>query len=486
VAITLHSAGTVTERTAETSTNVPYPASISAGDTLVLVGSVNTGGTTNITTPSGWTKLYGTSLSAGVVSPHMSVFITTAVGTETGSLAVAHSTGNSVSWWQMVAFTGIDTTTPQDVTQTTVDMGTAATNVPLPTLTPVTSGDCLFYAVAENATTNTNTPPTSPAAFTELGDRSTGTRTATTGYLIYNSTSATGTVNVVQNTSTRAIGVLIAFRPASTSSPASVSPPSGAATGDFTSPSIAASAVLAVAAAVAIAVGAVPGLVAGDVQGPPSAAATASQTNPAVAASAVIGVPAGVATGAATAPAITAGSSISASVSPPAGVATGAATAPALSVARNLAPPAGAAVGAATSPSLLAGRSVAIPAGAATAASTATALTAGASLAVPSGAALGAATAPHVGAAAAVTPPAGAATGSASAPNVGVAAAVAPPAGTATAASTAPAITVVTPRDVTAVAGPTITLWANSPGVTLINPGPTVSLVAAGPILEDT
>lgn len=95
-----------------TSVSPAYPASIAAGDALLLVvgqkpSTANAGG---VTTPSGWTLLsdnlaqggYGTTIGADVGNTNLRVYTKDVVnGTETGNLAVTLSV-NNVSWGVIV------------------------------------------------------------------------------------------------------------------------------------------------------------------------------------------------------------------------------------------------------------------------------------------------------------------------------------------------------------------------------------------------
>jgi len=91
-----------------TATPVTYPVAIAAGDGLVLVvGTKPFSGT--ITTPAGWTALgeitngtTGSGIDTGSVKA--AAFFREAVGTETGSLTVTITGGNS-SWASILRFT---------------------------------------------------------------------------------------------------------------------------------------------------------------------------------------------------------------------------------------------------------------------------------------------------------------------------------------------------------------------------------------------
>lgn len=76
--------GTPTKFTSGTTLNVPYPATVTAGDLLVCV----VGNTSNrsITAPAGWTTMFNSGFSV-----YKGVFTKVATGSETGTLAITHS-----------------------------------------------------------------------------------------------------------------------------------------------------------------------------------------------------------------------------------------------------------------------------------------------------------------------------------------------------------------------------------------------------------
>lgn len=205
--------GTFTERTAEATTAVPYPASVAAGDLLVLVGSCNHASTAT-TLPSGWTQqamAYGDNGGTAAV-PNLFVATKIAAGSEGGtSLNVTHA--NTVSSWQILAASGVDQTTPLDIAAAITIPSAGGSTVTIPSQTVVTTGAALVYLATLSGSSSTATPP---SGFTETGDRSTGTRPLTTGYKLGVSAGATGTVVVTFSGTGNLIGVLLVLRPAVT------------------------------------------------------------------------------------------------------------------------------------------------------------------------------------------------------------------------------------------------------------------------------
>lgn len=212
MAIALQSAGTLLEATASTTKSVPFPATLDSNTIMVLWLSVNS--TTLSTNPLGWTNVFRAAGTAGTTQPALLVSVKRAAGTESGNLSV--TSANAAGIGQILAFSGVDTTTPQDVTATSLDQSTASGTLVLPTLTTTKAGVCLVYANGTNSSTTTTTPPTSPGTFTETGDRSTGTAGGSGGYLVWTGSGATGSVTLTFTGTPKSIGALVALRPAAT------------------------------------------------------------------------------------------------------------------------------------------------------------------------------------------------------------------------------------------------------------------------------
>lgn len=205
--------GTWTETTSGASHAIPYPSTVAAGACLVLVASQSSAGSTIFTVPGGWTQVAQLSVTTNTVLPVLFVAIKpNASGTEGGTtLTVTHSTG-AIASWQILAFPGVDTVTPQDVAATTVDSNVAATSTVLPALTVVTANAALVAAGAMNSTTATATPP---SGFTETGDRVSNARAMEVSYLLAAPLGSTGTETISWGaTSAKSVGVLLALRPA--------------------------------------------------------------------------------------------------------------------------------------------------------------------------------------------------------------------------------------------------------------------------------
>lgn len=198
--------GTVATNTAGAATlNVPYPASLTSSHIMVLAVSVNNA--TRATLPGGWTSVASLAATGNTQSPGLIVGIKQATGSESGNLAV--TTPSVKSAGQIIAFSGVNLTTPQDVAATTLDKAAGSANMPLPTLTTTRSGCAVVYV----GTMSTGADlATAPGGYTETGDGiGTGGWPITTGYALP-AAGATGTVTVVWDNTDKGVGCLLALR----------------------------------------------------------------------------------------------------------------------------------------------------------------------------------------------------------------------------------------------------------------------------------
>lgn len=142
-----------------TSLSVPYPASISAGDLLVMC-IANKVPTNAPTTPALWTlvgRFLGGSGAAGSNQgdTYISVYTTVAVGTETGNLAVTITSGNSAGG-RMFRYTGSGSYSTAIVGGDAEFNWTVATITEVDPSTPLSSigvapGDMMLVCYASNS-----------------------------------------------------------------------------------------------------------------------------------------------------------------------------------------------------------------------------------------------------------------------------------------------------------------------------------------------
>lgn len=185
---------------------VPYPAAASGMLVLVLSMSAQTP-----PAPTGWTQVLS---DATTTAAHGGVWIKAGAG-EAGSLTLSW-TGNANVSGQMFNVPGVSTTTPQDVTATTVALSTTSSSVVLPSLTTVTAGAQLVYFVAVGDTAGPLTV-TGPAGSTELADfLPAGTGRAGAVYTESKATAgATGTRTLTLSANKTFSAVMLALRPTS-------------------------------------------------------------------------------------------------------------------------------------------------------------------------------------------------------------------------------------------------------------------------------
>lgn len=208
MAIGTPNVGTYTEATAATSTSVPFPATVNAGDLLVLVGSAKS--LNLVTVPSGWTSQVSFSNTGNTAAPDLLIATAFAAGTEGGtSLTVTHP--NVASSWQILGFSGVDPTTPIDIAPATVDQSTSASSTPIASQSVVTGGATIVYAAAANSGVVNASPPT---GYTETGDRVSGTSALEVAYIQSVAAGATGTIANTWTTSQKNVGAVVVLRPA--------------------------------------------------------------------------------------------------------------------------------------------------------------------------------------------------------------------------------------------------------------------------------
>lgn len=217
-------AGTLAENaTAATSTPVPYPAGISAGDLLLMWVAVSVATAPNL--PAGWTSIVSGSSGTGSQSPAARWYYKIATGSETGNQTVTHS--NATSRGLMWRISGVDTTTPIDVvgTHTAAAIGAATTHPGVTTTMPDTQ---VWASAMKNLSAGSYPTVTSPFTMTEVVDDGTPYPTTQVSYLTWSGSGATGTFTFGSDTSVRAGYDVFALRPAA---PATLSGTAAASSG---------------------------------------------------------------------------------------------------------------------------------------------------------------------------------------------------------------------------------------------------------------
>lgn len=139
MAVAFRAAGTLGTSTGGAATVVSYPAGVASGDLLLLQMIVPVSQT--VTTPSGWTVVLGP-VDTSTYGNRCYVFRKIAGGSEPSSVSVTISSGNGAGI--MSAFTGVDGTTPIDVSASaTTATGGSTPNLVSPSVTTTVASTLL-------------------------------------------------------------------------------------------------------------------------------------------------------------------------------------------------------------------------------------------------------------------------------------------------------------------------------------------------------
>lgn len=198
------------------SVNLTLPAGAAAGDVAVAGGGCNSTALFGVQT--GWTTLVGHAASADTLAPSAWIGIHTVTSTDVANgFVTLDSVPSAAGSMGGGVYQGLSSTEDFVAVISEKPNGTAA-NFASQTTTEV---GVTFVYVCSQATvaSATMTPPSTPAAFTEDGDRATG-RNVSMGHLIWGSQGATGIMTVTTGVTARAIGLMVGLRSAG-------APPSG-------------------------------------------------------------------------------------------------------------------------------------------------------------------------------------------------------------------------------------------------------------------
>lgn len=205
----------IEQSSASSPTTVNFPAALAVGDVMVL--KCATGGTASntVSTPSGWNLIAQLAGTGNTAAPNAAAYIRTATAGDvaTGSIAVTH--GATLLSAIVLAYSGVNLTTPQDFTAVTFDQTTSQTGAGPATATVTVDGTVLIFLVSGVSTTATAAPPTQGGTWTELADRTVGSsRTWEVSHLLGAPPGTTGAVQATWSTSMKSVGILIGLRPA--------------------------------------------------------------------------------------------------------------------------------------------------------------------------------------------------------------------------------------------------------------------------------
>jgi hypothetical protein len=134
-----------------------------------------------------------------------------ASGSETGTLSVSH--GSVISSMGIMKISGVDSTTPFDVSAVQIDDTTANSTFTIPSQTLVTNGVACVYVLSLPSTTATVTPP---FGFTEDVDHTVAsTRSWEIAHKTGFSSGITGAITASLSGSAKKVAIAVFLRPAS-------------------------------------------------------------------------------------------------------------------------------------------------------------------------------------------------------------------------------------------------------------------------------
>ncbi len=233
-AITYVAAGAWTVGT--TSLVPPLPAGMVAGDLMLLVMH-----TANhaVTTPTGWTEVTGSPISAGTANAAGGVRITVyyrwwVSGDATPTVSV---TSGTVTNGMIFGYRGVDMTTPFDATPTSNIVAAASTTLTMAGITTVTANAWIVHSVGRDQDLNNAAAVASPVntnltGMTERHDQVVNTGVGGGIYVqdgIMGSAGATGDTTATQ-TSSIAVNLTVALRPSPDVAPTVTTPTSASIT----------------------------------------------------------------------------------------------------------------------------------------------------------------------------------------------------------------------------------------------------------------
>jgi hypothetical protein len=203
-----------TATTTGTSLTIARPTGVVTGD-VMIVNIAQTGNNSTDPTSTGWTLIDGVSLAGGTLRLG-AVLYKVATGTEGANYTFTLGTGTTSAVGSIVAFSGVNGTTPFDVANGTISVQGTQTAVAATTKTTVTANTAIIMCgmAAGSAPTWTGWTTTSPGTLTELYDNQSTTASVGAAWAIKPVAGATGAGAAILSAAERNGGILIALRPA--------------------------------------------------------------------------------------------------------------------------------------------------------------------------------------------------------------------------------------------------------------------------------
>ncbi len=212
MAITPGEFTTEAKTTASTSITLVAPANLVAGDLLYMQCSIN-GGLVN-SAPTGWNQRVS---NTGVSNPRVFAYSKVAVAADVGATFIFGLSASITSGSVLRRFSGVDGTTPHDVTAAVLASGAAATSGTVPSLTTATADALLLGGMGINSSSTAITAPTGMTETAEVGGKK-----HEADFEQRPSAGATGTRTWTFGASREFAGFLDALRPAAGATTASV------------------------------------------------------------------------------------------------------------------------------------------------------------------------------------------------------------------------------------------------------------------------
>jgi hypothetical protein len=203
-----------TAATTNTTLTINKPTGVMSGD-ILIVNISQIGNSTTAPTSTGWTLVAGANL-AGTTARYGAVLYKLAGSSEPASYTFTLGSGTNDAAGAIVAFSGVSTTTPFDVTPGAISVQASQTGVATTSVTTVSANDAVIMfgmAANGNPTWSGWKTATSPGTLTELYDFQSNSDSVGAAWAIKTTTGSTGAGAATLSSSTRNGGILIALRP---------------------------------------------------------------------------------------------------------------------------------------------------------------------------------------------------------------------------------------------------------------------------------
>ena len=151
MAIALQGTASTFETASGTTAVIPYPAGVVAGE-LLIAHVMNSTNVLQTTPPSGWTYLTGQVGGSSTSGPSGTIYYKWAAGGETGTVTFPGQAAAGRITGYMVRWSGVDATTPFDVSA--VSNGAFVDPFVMPSITTITPGAMLVHMMGISSTTS--------------------------------------------------------------------------------------------------------------------------------------------------------------------------------------------------------------------------------------------------------------------------------------------------------------------------------------------